>query len=143
MSKEQCLHRWLTVTICVWILQISTPEMRATLTNLKPSTLYTTKVSSLGQNGTSLPSPSLIFLTYAASGKTLYPISHSRCVSLHCFDLVCPLLVSLYLDPVNPTHSLHILVFIIFVFVEREQTDFILDYLYIIERMFFSFDLVI
>ena len=100
------------MTNCVWIVQISTSEMRATLTNLKPSTLYTTKVSSLGQNGTSLPTPSLIFLTYSASGKTFYPISHTRCVFPQCFDLVRPLLVSLHLDPVNPIHSIHVLIFI-------------------------------
>ncbi|KAI0211262.1 hypothetical protein LSAT2_003909 [Lamellibrachia satsuma] len=51
--------------------EMTTTETSATLTTLRSSTLYTVKVSSLGHNGTSLPSPSLIFLTYAPSGGVL------------------------------------------------------------------------
>ena len=66
----KCLARseWSMITVNSRFVQISTTETRATLTNLLSNTQYSVKVSSMGVNGSSLPSPSLIFLTYPPPG---------------------------------------------------------------------------
>lgn len=49
-------------------LQISVDGLNFTLFNMLPSTLYEVAVASVGELGTSLPSPAVVFQTYWVPG---------------------------------------------------------------------------